>query len=223
MATRPTIDLGPTDVEVYGPKEQGSAYNYMGQRAYRPHPAVWAEAGWALAGELGSGRSDTRPQAPGLIARAASALPEGLLRPIVRGDSGFFATKVAWAALANGADFAIAVKRNEAVWRAERLVPDDAWQEAIGMDAEVAECPYVPAGWPPGTRTTCRRVKVKVDELSPDVRSRRRRTIDLAQLRLLEAGETGFAYAYSFMVTNLAGDIREVEAWFRQRASWKRG
>ena len=218
MAQRPTIDLDPTDVEVYGPKKQGTAYNYAGQRTVRPHPAVWAEAGWALAAELGSGRSDPRPQAPGLIARAVAALPEGLLRPIVRGDSGFFAKEVAYAALANGADFAIAVKRNEAVWRAERLVPDDAWQEAVGMDAEVAECSYVPPGWPPGTRTICRRVKVKADELSSDVRSRRRRTIDPAQLRLLEAGEAEFAYAYSFMITNLAGDIREVEAWFRQRA-----
>lgn len=209
--------MDPTDVEVYGPKKQSTAYNYAGQRAYRPHAALWAEAGWVLATELGSGRSDPRPQAPGLIARAVSALPEGLLRPIVHGDSGFFDAKVAWAALANGADFTIAVKRNEAVWRAERLVPDDAWQEAIGMDAEVAECSYVPTGWPPGTRTICRRVKVKVDELSPDVRIRRRRTIDPAQLRLLEAGEAEFAYAYSFIITNLAGDVREVEAWSRQR------
>ena len=38
---------GPTDVEVYGPKKQGTAYNHAGQRAYRPHPAVWAEAGLA--------------------------------------------------------------------------------------------------------------------------------------------------------------------------------
>jgi len=35
-----TIDLGPTDVEVYGTKKQGSAYNYAGQRTYRPRPAV---------------------------------------------------------------------------------------------------------------------------------------------------------------------------------------
>jgi hypothetical protein len=64
MATRPTIDLGPADVEVYGPNKQGTGYNYIGQRAYRPHPAVRPEAGWALAAELGSGRSDPRPQAP---------------------------------------------------------------------------------------------------------------------------------------------------------------
>ena len=215
---RPTIDLGPADVEVYGRGKQGCAYNYAGQKCYRPHPAVWAGANIVLAAELGSGKPDPRPQAPRLIARAIFALPDGLLRPIVRGDSGFFDAKVAWAALENGADFAIAVKRNPAVWRAERKIPEDAWQKAIGMDAEVAGCGYVPAGWPPGTRTICRRVKLTADEVRTDARSRRRRTIDPDQLRLFEAGEAEVVYAYSFMITNLAGDVRQIEAWFRERA-----
>lgn len=86
------------------------------------------------------------------------------------------------------------------------------------MNAEVAECDYVPAGWPEGSRTICRRVKVEQDELSGDTRSRRRRTIDPNQLVLLQSGEIPFAYAYSFIVTNLDGDICEIEAWFRMRA-----
>ena len=164
---RPTIDLDPTDVEVYGAKKQGCAYNYAGQRAYRPHPAVWAGTGWVLAAELGSGTSDPRPQAPRLIARSVSALPGGLSRPVVRGDSGSFSKDVAWAAVANGAGFAIAVKRAGPVWRAVRKVPGTGWLKAIGMEAEVAECGYVPAGWPPGTRTICRRVKLSPEEVSP--------------------------------------------------------
>jgi len=215
---RPTIDLDPTDVEVYGAKKQGCAYNYAGQRTYRPHPAVWAEAGWALAAELGSGRSDPRPQAPGLIARAVAALPGGLPRPIVRGDSGFFSKDVAWAALANGADFAMAVKRTDPVWRSVRKVPEAGWRKAIGMEAEVAECGYVPAGWPPGTRTICRRVKLGPEDVSRDARSRRRRTIDPRQLALFEAGEVVPVYAYSFIITNLTWDTCEIEAWFRERA-----
>jgi hypothetical protein len=179
---------------------------------------VWAEGGVVLAAELGSGRSDPRPQAPDLIARSVVALPDGLGRPIVRGDSGFFAKLVAEAALANGCDFAIAARRNRAVWRAERQIPEDSWKRAKEMDAEVAECSYVPAGWPEGTRCICRRVRVTRDELRPDRRTRRRRTIDPNQLRLLEAGEAQVAYAYSFIVTNLSGDIVEIEHWFRQRA-----
>ena len=219
VVMRPTIDLDPTTVEVYGHKKRGAAYNYQGQKTYRPHPAIWAETGWALAAELGSGTSDPRPQAPALIHRAVRALPEGLLRPIVRCDSGFFDKGVAQAALDNGCDFAIAAKRNPAAWKAMHEIPTGTWRWAKDMEtAEVAPCSYVPGGWPEGTRTIVRRVKVQKDELSTDRRSRRRRTIDPGQLVLLEAGEVDFAYAYSFIVTNLTGDVVDIEAWFRMRA-----
>src|SRR5260370_24440657 len=38
-----TRDLDPTDVEVYGRKKRGVAYNHQGQRVGRPHVAAWAE------------------------------------------------------------------------------------------------------------------------------------------------------------------------------------
>ena len=218
IAVRPSIDLDPTDVETYGTKKEGIAWNHAGQRVGRPHPAVWAEAGVVLAGDLGSGTSDPRPQAPALIARAVAALPDGLSRPIIRCDSGFFGKDVALAALANDADFAIVAKRNPATWRACREIDESSWQPARGMDADVAECDYRPVGWPKATRCVVRRVRVDHDELKSDSRSRRRRTIDPNQLTLLEAGELGYAYAYSFICTSLDGEATEIEAWFRMRA-----
>ena len=218
VSTRPTIDLDPTDIEVYGRKKEGSDFNYQGQRVYRSHPAVWAETGWVLAADFGSGRSDPRTQAASLLTRAVAALPDGLGRPIIRGDSGFFDHKIADAALEVGADYAIAVKRTGPVWRSERKIPVANWEKARGMNAEVAECDYVPAGWPPGARTICRRVMVTADDLSTDPRSRRRRTIDPNQLALLEAGVGAHAWAYSFLITNLDGSAVEIEAWFRKRA-----
>ena len=94
-----------------------------------------------VAGELGSGTDDPRPQAPGLIERAMAALPEGLLQPRVRADSGFFDRKVAEAAVDHGADFAIAAKRNTAVWRSAARLDEAAWEPSAGMaGAEVAVC-----------------------------------------------------------------------------------
>lgn len=63
-----------------------------------------------------------------------------------------------------------------------------------------------------------RRVRVDADELRSDPRFRRRRTIDPNQLTLLEDGEIGFAYAHSFIVTNLDWAAVDLEAWFRMRA-----
>src|SRR6266540_2879727 len=98
-AVRPTVDLDPTDVQVYGAKKQGVGWNYAGKRC----------------------------------------------GPRVRADSGLFSGAVARAAVAAGADFAIAAKRNAAVWRAIHTVPDDAWRPARGMPgAEVARVAYTP-------------------------------------------------------------------------------
>jgi Transposase DDE domain group 1 len=216
---RPTLDLDPTDVEVYGRRKQGVAYNHTGQLVGRPHPVIWAEAGVVIAADLGDGRTDPRPQAPGLIRRATAALPAGLQAPIVRADSGFFDAKVAHAAVAAGGDFGIVAKRSPATWAAARAVPDDAWRPAAGMTgAEVASCGYVPAGWPPGTRCVVRRVRIDAEDISGDGRSRRRRTIDPNQLRLVLDGQTGHAYAYSFICTNLGWLPVTLEWWFRQRA-----
>ncbi|HEY5247172.1 MAG TPA: hypothetical protein VIJ15_01795 [Dermatophilaceae bacterium] len=58
-----TIDGDTTDVEVYGPKKQDAVYNYVGQRAYRPHIAFWADGGVTLAADLMKADEDPRPVA----------------------------------------------------------------------------------------------------------------------------------------------------------------
>ena len=218
-AMPPTIDVDPTEIEVYGPQKRGVAYNYLGQRAGRAFPVTWAEAGVVLAAELFAGDEDPRPRAPGLIARAVAALPEGLGRPRVRADAGFFDHRVAEGALEAGADFGIGVPRNPAVWRALRAADQHRWSPARGLrDAEVTEIDYQPGGWPEGTRVIARQVRLDADQVSSHQRSRRRRTIDPDQLALLDAGEVESVYAYSFIATNLTGSPTEIEAWHRHRA-----
>jgi hypothetical protein len=216
---RPTIDLDGTDIEVYGRKKEAVDWNHEGRRVGRAHPATWAEAGVVLAGDLGSGRDDPRPQAPRLIARAIANLPGGLGRPRVRGDAGYFDAKVAHGALAAGADFAIAVKRNRAVWRSVAAVAEEAWEDCFDMPgAQAAFCDYAPVGWPEGTRTVVRRVRVDPGQVRSDPRSRRRRTIRPDQLALALDGQATELYAYSFIATNLDDTAEMLEYWFRERA-----
>ncbi len=220
----PTIDLDATDIEVFGRRKERVGWNYAGVKSGRVHLASWAGADLPLAMDLLAGNDDVRPGAPALLRRALAVLPAAVCgRPRVRADAGYFDQALARAAVDAGCDFAIAAKRNTAVWRAAAAIPESAWQDAHDMPgAQVAACDYAPAGWPSGTYTIVRRVKVSAEQISLDPRSRRRRTIPKDQLNLALDGAAEHAYAHSFIVTNIPaddGDVAGLEAWFRQRTS----
>ena len=142
-----TIDLDTTDVEVYGSKKRGVAYNHQGQRAGRPHVASWAETEIVLAADLGSGTDDPRASAAGLLRRALAALPGRARagRVALRADAGYFAGQLARAANAEDIAFAIGAKRIAPLWRLLNGIADDDWREAIDMDgAQVAVADYRP-------------------------------------------------------------------------------
>lgn len=176
LSSKVTIDLDSTDVEVYGSKKDGVAYNYQGQRAGRPHLATWAEAGLTTAADLLAGNDDVRPRAADMLARGLAGVPERVRetaragdRLRTRADAGYFTADLAHAAVEEGCDFAIAAKRNTALWRAYATIPEAAWVDAIGMSgAQVAAVDYAPAGWPEGTYTIVRRVRVEAEDISAD-------------------------------------------------------
>jgi len=219
-----TLDLDGTEVEVYGPGKEGIAYNYKGQRAGRPHVASWAEAGVVVAADLLAGNEDPRAGAAELIRRGVDTMRAAGVtsRPRVRGDVGYFACDIAWAAVNNGCDFSLGVMRNKAVWRSLSTIPDNAWRKAKRMrGAQVAVMDYAPKGWPPDSNTVVRRVKVKATTISTDPRARRRRTIPADQLTLALDGKVLTVYAYSFIITNLdvstPAKAIALEAWHRMR------
>lgn len=219
-----TIDLDGTDIEVYGSKKDGIAYSYKGARAGRPHVACWAEAGVVTAADLLAGDEDPRPGAGSLIERSVATLRAAgvTARPKVRGDVGYFAADIAWAAVGADCDFSLGVTRNPAAWRAAAAIPQGAWRKAKRMKgAQVAVCDYAPAGWPAGTACVVRRVKVRATDVSTDPRARRRRTIPKGQLALALDGLVEHVYAYSFIATNLdvstPAKAVAVEAWHRMR------
>jgi hypothetical protein len=224
-----TIDLDTTDVEVYGSKKRGVAYNHQGQRVGRPHVAAWAEAETVLAADLGDGTDDPRATAPGLLRRALAALPARARQPgrvAMRADAGYFAGQLARAAHDARIAFAIGAKRIAPMWRLLAGIPDDAWHDAIEMDgAQVAVAEYCPDWWPASTRLLIRRVALDPAQVSADPRSRRRRTLhpDQRALPIPELACAGAIYAYSFILTNLdvssPDKAAAVEHWYRHRTT----
>lgn len=225
LLASPTLDIDATEVEVYGSRKQGIAYNYKGQRAGRPHLATWAEAGIVVAADLLAGDVDPRAGVIDLFHRALAGLdaaaPEhGRVR--VRGDIGYFTKDLAQAVVEAGCDFSIGANRNPATWRAAASVPEEAWDDATGMrGAQVAVADYAPAGWPEGTRCLIRRVRHDAGAISADPRARRRKTIPAEQLALALDGDVEQVWAYSFIVTNLdittPAKAAAVECWHRHR------
>jgi hypothetical protein len=224
-----TIDLDTTDVEVYGRKKRGVAYNHQGQRVGRPHVAAWAETEIPLAADLGDGTDDPRATAPGLLRRALAALPPPARasgRVAMRADAGYFAGQLARAAHEERIGFAIGAKRIAPLWRLLAGIADDDWHDAIEMEnAQVAVAQYCPDWWPANTRLLIRRVLLDPAQVSADPRSRRRRTLhpDQRALPFDELAGAGAIYAYSFILTNLdvssPAKAAAVEHWHRHRTT----
>jgi Transposase DDE domain group 1 len=224
-----TIDLDTTDVEVYGRKKRGVAYNHQGQRVGRPHVASWAEAEVVLAADLGDGTDDPRATAPDLLRRALAALPAAARQPgrvAMRADAGYFAGALARAAHDEHISFAIGAKRIAPLRRLLAGLADGDWHDAIGMDnAQVAVTEYCPDWWPADTALLVRRVLLDPAQVSADPRSRRRRTLhpDQRALPIPELASAGAIYAYSFILTSLdvssPDKAAAAEHWYRHRTT----
>ena len=224
-----TIDLDTTDVEVYGRKKRGVAYNHQGQRVGRPHVATWAEAEIVLAADLGDGTDDPRATAPDLLRRALASLPERARasgRVAVRADAGYFAGALARVAHEAHIGFAIGAKRIAPLWRLLAGIAEDDWHDATGMDgAQVAVAEYCPDWWPANTALLVRRVLLDPAQVSADPRSRRRRTLhpDQRALPFPELARAGAIYAYSFILTSLDVSSPDkaiaAEHWYRHRTT----
>ena len=224
-----TIDLDTTDVEVYGRKKRGVAWNHQGQRVGRPHVATWAETEIVLAADLGDGTDDPRATAPDLLRRALAALPAAARqsgRVAVRADAGYFAGALARAAHDAKIAFAIGARRIAPLWRLLDGISEDDWTDAIDMDtAQVAVAEYCPDWWPANTRLLIRRVLLDPAQVSADPRSRRRRTLhpDQRALPIPELAQQPAIYAYSFIMTSLDVSSPDkaiaAEHWYRHRTT----
>ena len=176
-----TIDLDTTDVEVYGRKKRGVAYNHQGQRVGRPHVAAWAETEIVLAADLGDGTDDPRATAPDLLRRALACLPAA-----ARARAGGDARRRRVLRRAAGPRRPRRAHRLRDRRQADRAAVAAAGRHRRGRLARRdrdGQCPgrggasTARTGGPPDTRLLIRRVLLDPAQVSADPRSRRRRTL----------------------------------------------
>jgi hypothetical protein len=100
------------------------------------------------------------------------------------------------------------------VRRLRTKISSRSWRPALMMpQAEIAETTHTPKGWEhEPLRLIPRRVRIPVDKLSEDPRSRRRRTVPAEQLPLALKGHVEYVY----VLTDLEGDAAEIGLWHRQ-------
>ena len=144
----------------------------------------------------------------------------------MRADAGYFAGALARAAHDAHISFAIGAKRIAPLWRLLAGIADGDWHDAIEVgNAQVAVAEYCPDWWPANTRLLIRRVLLDPEQVSADLRSRRRRTLhpDQRALPFPELAQAGAIYAYSFILTNLdvssPARAAAVEHWHRHRTT----
>ncbi len=219
-----TLDVDTLPVVVHGRAKAGAGWTRDGRRAYQPLVVTWAERGRPLCWDLLSGAQVPKGRpATWVIRRALSLLPPGHGPVWVRMDSAFYALDTLELIRRRGAVFSLSVPRLPAFWRALEGIPAAGWRPCRQMaGAEVAECPYTPGEWEHGPlRLVVRRVRISAGDISADPRARRRRTIPKDQLTLAAAGDLGFVYGYSFILTNAPAsehDAAAVEHHHRMRA-----
>ncbi|MGE5636787.1 MAG: IS1380 family transposase [Nocardioidaceae bacterium] len=216
-----TIDLDATGIEVFGRRKDGARRSRHGCVSYAPHVAFWAERGRPLTSELVPGNKEklSGKESAAIARRALSLLQDGHGEPTFRVDSAYYALELLRELRRQQARFSVSLPRSTAMWRALERIDDADWQAATEMDgAQVAETSYTPDGWEhEPLRLIVRRVRFTRAQLA-STGSRRRRTIHPEQLQLCLDGKQGHCFGYSFVLTDLDRDTREVERFHRRRA-----
>jgi hypothetical protein len=153
------------------------------------------------------------------VRRALKTLPTERGQVRARMDSGFESVAIFKELRRREVGFTCSLRRTPSLHRLRQEISSRTWRPVLLMpQAEIAETTYTPHGWGhEPLRLVVRRVRITVEELSEDTRSRRRRTVPKEQLELALKGRVEYVYGYSFILTDLVGDATEIELWHRQR------
>jgi hypothetical protein len=140
-----TIDV---DATILDSQKQSARPTYDGRSGYQPVIALWAEQDVVLADEFRDGNVPAGTGNRRLVEAALAALPAGVERIVVRGDSALYEHDLLRWLDARGIGYAISADMSRELAAAIRALPETAWQvEGEDSDAvrEWAEVAYVPS------------------------------------------------------------------------------
>lgn len=145
-----TIDI---DASIHESHKQEALWTYNGVRGYQPVIAYWAEQGVILADQFRDGNVPAAMGNRGVVRAALSALPEGVHRRYVRGDSALYEQKLLRDLDRDGIGFGISADVSQELREAMRALPEEDWKPyrktQRGMPdkptgKQWAEVPFVP-------------------------------------------------------------------------------
>jgi len=145
-----TIDI---DASIHQSHKKEALWTYDGVRGYQPVIAYWAEQGVILADQFRDGNVPAGMGNRGVVRAALSALPEGVERRYVRGDSALYEQKLLRDLDGEGIAFGISADVSTELREAMRSLPEKAWKSYVKTqdgkpdkptDKQWAEVDFVP-------------------------------------------------------------------------------
>jgi hypothetical protein len=145
-----TIDI---DASIHESHKKEALWTYDGVRGYQPVIAYWAEQGVILADQFRDGNVPAGMGNRSVVRAALSALPEGVQRGYVRGDSALYEQKLLRELDGDGIAFGISADVSQELREAMQVLPERDWKPYVKTqagkpdkptDKQWGEVPFVP-------------------------------------------------------------------------------
>jgi hypothetical protein len=140
-----TIDI---DATILDSQKRAARWTYDGRTGFQPVVALWAEQDVVLADEFRDGNVPAGTGNRRVIEQALAALPPGVDKVRLRGDSALYEQPLLRWLEARGVGYAISADMSREFAAAIRELPESVWQierEDSDVVRDWAEVPYVPS------------------------------------------------------------------------------
>lgn len=171
-----TIDI---DASIHESHKKEALWTYDGVRGYQPVIAYWAEQGVILADQFRDGNVPAGMGNRGVVRAALAALPEGIERRYVRGDSALYEQELLREIDTQGVAFGISADVSKELREAMRALPEKDWKPYVKTqdgkpdkptDKQWADVAFVPEERSPKKDAKpFRYVAIRIPRAEPDL------------------------------------------------------